>query len=125
MKKWFYFKAQLWKISKDGTLRNKLRDWKYSDDSSIVVPDRIPGFIEIKIANIEKVLTVRSGSEVGFETKMSPIPGKQNWTLEHPDKNGWRRIRNLENNLYLSTNYNGYFTVLAVEEKGNRFLQFS
>ena len=107
--------AQLWRVSYDGKLQNKLRSWTHSNEKSTIVPDEgIEGLIEFP--DLKTVMTVTNGinNEVGFKPKLPTQNETQLWTLEHPDKKGWRRIYSSVNGLYLTSSYNGKYTVLTV-----------
>ena len=122
----------MWRLTNDGKLVNKLRDWLYHDMNSTIVPKNgTAGFIEVNIGGVYKALTVNNDTfktnvpkKVGFSTKQMPISGRQSWTLSPPDVNGWRTINNTASgsHSYLTSNYINNLRVLTVDKKGTAFL---
>jgi len=116
----FEFHAQLWRLTPEGFLENKLRRWnnKYSRRLTSFVP-RNSSEVYIEIEEVNKVFTLKNifTKKVGLETKKSPMDASQIWKLSKPDGKGWRTIQNSESGLYLTSKYFKPFAVLTVESK--------
>ena len=121
----------MWKVTKEGKLVNRLRNWRYDDEKSIVLPkDGTEGVIALNSTKGYKVLIVTNGTDVprkvDFFTKQTP--GWQTWKFSDPnnrrESGGWRTLTNTQLGLesYLTTNRINEKTHLTVDKKGNQLL---
>ncbi len=118
----YYFLAQQWKLTSEGKLINKLRNWAYrSKESTYIAKDSKIGPIIITKKRDKKFLTLNSTSgEVVYEKRFER--GKrlpQRWKIGYPDTYGWRHITHPQSGgLYLTVTLLGTRNILTVENKG-------
>ena len=116
----YTFLAQLWRFNEEGQLENKLRKWRYSESYASFNPNgTYEGFI--KIHDVDKVLTLKSGitKEVVYEDHDSKL--SQMWRLGQEKENGWRNIIHNSSGLYLTSRRINKVSLLVAEPKGNEF----
>ena len=122
---------QMWKMSNEGFLVDKIGNWQYKDKLLILPRVGVPGFIE----EVESghVLSVKNGAsdvhltpKITVTTKItrstlksapkSDLRDLQKWVVGHADSEGWFRITHAKTGKYLTSNDVDSVTIETLKE---------
>ena len=116
----FNFIAQLWKITEEGKLLNKLRHWQYYYRKTTIPDVGDTGVVKVYDKGLDKILTFHNLTKaVGLAENISTLDSHHmwKWNVESSDLVGWSRI-SIADGLFLTSKLIGGRSRLAVENMG-------
>ena len=112
----------MWKLGDDAKLHNKLRQWTYYLRNTSIPSIGTTGLIKVE----EKILAFHNLTkefELTENTSTLSEFHKWKWQVHAADDEGWSKITNVYNGLFLTSKLNANRrSILAVEKEGMKYL---